>query len=119
MKRYYILFVLVFAACSASQFTYYTSSNEEPPWRITVEKNPWESFACIINDSTVIEGSFPLVGFSYDSFEKDGEYGGRMIKMSGFRKTHETFDANGSKTTTNTYQIRIFIDNEEIAVFNF
>src|SRR3990170_1273820 len=116
MKRYYLLVVITFAACSASQFTYYKASEEEPPWRITVEKNPMESFACIINDSSIVEGSFSLFFYGYDSFEKDGMYGGKMIKMSGFRIANESIDANGVKTTTYAYQIRLFIDKEEIAI---
>ena len=58
MKGFIIIIVLTLAACSASQFTYYKASEEEPPWRIIVEKNQMESFACIINDSTIVEGSF-------------------------------------------------------------
>ena len=119
MKQYYILIVLILAACSASQFTYYKPSEDEQAWRISVEKGTWENFICSINDSVVIDESFPLIGFNYNSFEKDGTYRDRNIKMSGFRIANESVDANGVKTTTYAYQIRLFIDKEEIAIFAF
>ena len=118
MKLNFFLLFLV-AACSTSQFTYYTAYENEEPWRITVEKNPWESFSCIINDSTVIEESFPVIGISYDTFEKDAVYDGKDIKFSGFRTIHFDTNTDGSTKTTSTYQLRVFINKEEIAIFDF
>ena len=117
--KYFILSIFVIISCSTSQFTYYTAYEDEEPWRITVEKDPWESFSCIINDSTVIEESFPVIGISYDTFEKDALYDGKNIKLSGFRTTHFETNPDGSTKTTSTYQIRVFIEKEEVAIFNF
>ncbi|HLG33035.1 MAG TPA: hypothetical protein VI362_08320 [Ignavibacteriaceae bacterium] len=119
MKPLLFLIIILLAGCSTSQFTYYSTSEEEEPWRISVEKNPWESFACVINDSTVIEETFPVFGFTYDTFEKDGMYEGKNIKMSGFRITHFDTNPDGSTKTINIYQIRVFINREEIAIFDF
>ena len=119
MKRYLLVTFFVVAACSTSQFTYYTAYEDEEPWRITVESHPIETFECFINDSSVIKGNFTAFIGGYDSFEKDAPYEGKMVKMSGFRIANESTDANGVKTTTYAYQIRIFIDKEEIAIFNF
>jgi len=119
MKRYLFVTFFVVAGCSTSQFTYYAAYEDEEPWRITIEKNPMESFACIINDSTIVEASFSPFLYSYDSFEKDGIYEGMMIKMSGFRTTYTNPNPDGTTSTTTAYQIRIFIDLEQIAIFNF
>jgi len=119
MKQYYILIVLILAACSASQFTYYKPSEDEQAWRISVEKGTWENFICSINDSVVIDESFPLIGFNYNSFEKDGTYRDRNIKMSGFRTTYTDTDSDGKTSTTHAYQIRVFIDEEEVGYFAF
>jgi hypothetical protein len=110
---------IILYGCSTSQFTYYTAYENEEPWRITVEKNPWENFACVINDSTILEGSFPVFGFTYDNFEENATYDGKDIKMSGFRTTYFDTNPDGSTKTINIYQIRVFIDREEIAIFDF
>jgi len=119
MKLKFFLFFVFIAACSTSQFTYYTAYENEEPWRITVENHPVETFECLVNDSLVVKGSFTAFWGGYDSFENNGIYDRKMIKMSGFRKENESVDANGVKTTSYAYQIRIFIDKEEIAIFNF
>jgi len=116
MKYIILLTILVFAACSSSQFTLYKPSEDEPAWRISVEKDAWEKFVCSIDDSAVVEESF---SFLRSNFEKDGSYGGKNIKMSGFRITNSNTDSDGNVSFTNTYQIRIFIDEEEVGYFAF
>ena len=98
-------------ACSATQFTFYGPSESEPAWRITVVKDSANNFVCSINDSEVVEESFSLFA---NSFEKDGSYQGKKVKMSGFRTFH-----TGIGFSITTYQIRVFIDEREIGKFDF
>ena len=99
-------------ACSATQFTFYGPSESEPTWRITVVKEPFsENFVCSINGSEVVEESF---AFFANSFEKDGSYQGKKVKMSGFRTYY-----GGIGFSTTIYQIRVFVDNRQIGKFDF
>ena len=99
-------------ACSATQFTFYGPSEGEPGWRVTVVKEPLsENFVCSINGSEVVKESFSLFA---NSFEKDGSYQGKKVKMSGFRTFH-----TGIGFSITTYQIRVFIDEREIGKFDF
>ena len=99
-------------ACSATQFTFYGPSESEPSWRVTVVKEALsENFVCSINGSEVVEESFRLFA---NSFEKDGSYQGKKVKMSGFRTYHTSI---GFSTTT--YQIRVFVDEIEVGKFDF
>ena len=99
-------------ACSATQFTFYGPSESEPSWRVTVVKEALsENFICSINGSEVVEESFSLFA---NSFEKDGSYQGKIVKMSGFRTYH-----GGVGYSTTMYQIRVFIDEKEIGKFDF
>lgn len=114
---------LIPAACSSSQFTLYKPSDDEPAWRVSVEQKvefPSPRFFCVVNDSTVIEGLFELFT---NSFEKDGIYRERPVKMSGFRTSHTTLRSTGStmevESGSVTYQVRVFINEEEVGIFDF
>jgi len=116
-QRVWLFVVLFLASCSSSQFTLYKTSESEPAWRISVEKKAISgNFVCTINDTVVVEESFGL--FS-NSFEKDGQFQGKAVKMNGFKKSHTTHDSKGNSTTEESYQIRVFIDGKEVAKFDF
>jgi hypothetical protein len=117
MKFLYILICCLLVGCSASQFTYYKPSDIEPKWRINVEKRGISNeFVCTINDSIVVRDNF---GFLNNNFEKDGMYQGKRIKMSGYSKSFSTTGPNGQGATNTTYQIRVFVDEKEVASFSF
>ncbi|MGD0591719.1 MAG: hypothetical protein ABSA44_13125 [Bacteroidota bacterium] len=117
MKRLFILFALLLAACSSSQFTLYKPTENDPGWRVAVSKKPiTNNFVCTINDSIVVEESFGL--FS-NNFEKDGQYHGKKIKMSGYRTAYTKTGYDGKPAIDYTYQVRIFIDEKEITKFDY
>lgn len=117
MSRTLVLLALLLAACASSQVILYKPSESEAAWRITVTKKPLSTiFECVINDSSVVSEPFAL--FS-NNLEKDGIYGGKKIKMLGFRETHVSVGASAQVSSSSTYQIRIFIDEKEVGKFDF
>ena len=111
------LLVLVIASCSTSQFTLYKPIEDEASWRVSVVKKAIANkFVCTINDSVVVEESF---GFFSSTFEKDGHFQGKSVKMSGFKKISTVHGSNGATDTEESYQIRVFIDGKEVSKFDF
>ena len=39
--------------------------------------------------------------------------------MSGFKKAHKVYKGKGDSTTEESYQIRVFIEGEEVEKFDF
>jgi hypothetical protein len=108
---------LMLTGCASTQFTLYKPSEDEPSWRITVVKEAiGEKFVCSIDDTVVIEANFALFK---NSFEMDGTHLGKPVKMSGYRKTQVSAGSDGNVDTNHTYQIRVFIDEEEVGKFVF
>lgn len=121
MKRFAVrilpLIVLFLASCSTSQFTLYKPTEGEASWRVSVDKKAiTNKFVCTINDSVVVEESF---GFFSNTFEKDGQFQGKSVKMSGFKKVSTVHGSNGATETEESYQIRVFIDGKEVSKFDF
>ena len=123
MKLNYIkysvfLFLLAMTGCSSSQSTMYKPSDGGTGWKINVTKKAAieDEFICTINDSVVISESFPFIG---DNMQKSGTYRGKKVMMNGFRKTNSSTDSNGKVTTTETFQIRVFIDDALVDKFDF
>ncbi len=107
----------VLIGCAASQFTLYRPSEDEPAWRITVVKQPIiDQFVCSIDDSEVVVGSF---GIFNDNFEVDGIYQGKSVKLAGYRASRFTTGSEGQTNVSYSYQIRVFIDENEVGVFEF
>ena len=75
-----------------------------------------EEFICKINGTTVMSDSFPLIG---DNFEKTGTYKGKKVVMNGFRNTAATVGADGKVQNKDTFQIRVFIDDQLVDKFDF
>lgn len=110
---------LIVCSCSSSQMSMYKPSDNSPGWRVDVTKKaalPTDEFICKINDSTVMSATFPMIG---DSFEKQGTYRGKKVVMSGYRTSTDTRDANGNVTSSDKYQIRVFIDDKLVDKFDF
>lgn len=118
MKRLYCFLLLFSLGCStAYQFTYYKPAENEPRWRITVEKTGIENkFICLINDLPVVVATFD---FFDDNFEKDGTYHGRAIKMSGYSRSYSAIGPTGDSISNTMYHIRVFVDETEAATFSF
>lgn len=108
----------VLYACSSTQMSMYKPSDNSPGWRVDVTKKGGipDEFICKINDSTVMSSSFPMIG---DSFEKNGTYRGKKVVMSGYRTSEEKRDVNGNVTSSDKYQIRVFIDDKLVDKFDF
>ncbi|MFC1746802.1 hypothetical protein ACFLZR_00520 [Candidatus Neomarinimicrobiota bacterium] len=108
---------IMFMACAATQFTLYKPSESEAAWRVTVTKQPiTDLFVCSINDSVVVEGSF---GIFSDNFEEDGSYRNRSVKLAGYRAAQIGTGSEGQTSISYTYQIRVFINESDIGVFEF
>ncbi|MEO6694799.1 MAG: hypothetical protein ABIY50_11940 [Ignavibacteria bacterium] len=113
-----LLFAIAIAGCSSSQSTMYKPGDGGTGWKINVTKKAslGDEFVCTINDSVVISESFPLFG---DNMEKSGRYRGKKVMMNGFRKTNTSTDSNGKITTSDTFQIRVFIEDAFVDKFDF
>lgn len=113
-----LLSLLIIAGCTTTQSTVYKPDDNGKAWKVNVTKkdNFTEEFICTINDSVVLKASFPLIG---DNIEKTGTYRGKKVMMNGFKNTTTTTDSNGKVTTTDKYQIRVFIDDKLIDKFDF
>jgi len=123
MKYNYInylifLFAIIVIGCSSTQSTEYNPGDGQNGWKVNVTKKAGftDEFICTINDSTVISASFSLLG---DNFEKSGTYRGKKVTMNGYKSSASTTDSNGKITSTDKYQIRVFIDSKLIDKFDF
>jgi hypothetical protein len=119
MKHLFFFLVLLSTGCFASsyQFTYYRPAENEPAWRIKVEKKAFDdTFICTINGSLVVIGDFAIFK---KSFTKDGIYRGRIVTMSGYSKSYCVVESDGGTAQNTAYHIRIFIDETEAAIFDF
>lgn len=114
----FIISLMILASCTSTQSTVYKPDDGGKGWKINVTKkdNFTEEFICTINDSVVIKESFPLIG---DNIEKSGTYRGKKVLMNGFKNSTTTTDSNGKVTTTDKYQIRVFIDDKLVDKFDF
>jgi hypothetical protein len=116
-KRTLIVVVFFLASCSSSQLTFYQPTGSDASLKVTVDKNSiTNNFICKINDTEVAEESF---GFFSNSFEKDGQYHGKKVIMSGYKKAHTVYKGKGESTTEDSYLIKIFIDGKEAGKFDF
>ena len=118
LKYYILLFVGLIIGCSSTQSSIYKPEDGGTGWKINVIKKAAinDEFICTINDSTVVRGSFPLIG---DNFEKSGHYRGKKVMMNGYRKSNTTTDGTGKVQTNDSYQIRVFIDDKQVDKFDF
>ena len=118
MKKLIIIaFVIILYACSSSQFTMYKADNDSSAWKVKVTKKPVvDAFTCTINDSVVVEDSF---GLFESNFEKDGTYNGKKVKMSGHKTDNSIIINNGTIIIDCKYQVRVFIDEQEVTKFDF
>ena len=121
LKYKIFIFLLVIAGCftagcSSTQTTMYKDGDDS--WKVNVIKKPGltDEFVCTINGTTVISESFPLIG---DNISKSGEYKGKKVLMNGFRTSSTQKDANGNMTSSDSYQIRVFINDTLIDKFDF
>jgi len=112
------LFLLFIISCSSSQSTMYKPADGGTGWKVNVIKKAslGDEFVCTINDSVVISESFPFIG---DNMQKSGQYRGKKVMMNGYRKTTTTTDSSGKVSTSETFQIRVFIDDALIDKFDF
>lgn len=112
------LLLLVMIGCSSSQSTMYKPSDGGTGWKVNVTKKAalGDEFVCTINDSVVISESFPFIG---DNMQKSGTYRGKKVMMNGYRKTTTTTDSNGKISSSDSFQIRVFIDDALIDKFDF
>jgi len=112
------LFLLIIIGCSSSQSTMYKPSDGGTGWKVNVIKKAAisDEFVCTINDSVVVSESFPFIG---DNMQKSGTYRGKKVMMNGYRKTTTTTDSSGKISTSETFQIRVFIDDALIDKFDF
>ena len=116
-KRSLPFVALFLVSCSSSQFTFYKPDRNDAAWKAIVEQKAIPTnFVCKINDTVVVEESF---GFFSNSFEKDGQFHGKTVIMSGFKKAHTVYKGKGDSTTEESYQIRVFIEGEEVEKFDF
>lgn len=115
-----VLFIVCcfYFSCSSTQSSYYTPSDGGTGWKVNVIKKDGitDEFICKINDSTIMSSTFPMIG---DSFEKSGQYRGRKVIMNGYRNSKTTTDSEGKVSNTDTYQIRVFIDDKLVDKFDF
>jgi len=114
----FLLISVLLVSCSTTQSSMYKPSDDGPGWKVNVTKKASlnEEFVCTINDSAVVTGSFPFIG---DNFEKSGTYRGKKVIMNGFRNSTSTTGSDGTVTSKDTYQIRVFIDDKLIDKFDF
>jgi hypothetical protein len=107
-----ILFALVLAGCTSSQFaTYRPAGSTEPSWQINVfhTSGVTQNFKVVINDSTVIDDN---ANFFSGEAEAKSTYRGKEIKLlvtysHGFLGIGEKFTA------------LVFISNELAGKFEF
>ncbi|MBS1516516.1 MAG: hypothetical protein JSS91_00335 [Bacteroidetes bacterium] len=114
-----LLITLIFmTGCSSSQSTMYKPGDGEEGWKIDVTKKDGltEEFICKINGTNVMSASFPFLG---DNFEKTAKYKGKKVVMNGYKSTGTTVGADGKVQNKNTFQIRVFIDDQLVDKFDF
>ncbi|HMS34965.1 MAG TPA: hypothetical protein PKC91_12860 [Ignavibacteria bacterium] len=123
MKRYiyrysFFFLLLIAVGCSSTQSSMYKPSDGGSGWKVNVVKKAGitDEFVLVINDSTVISDTFPLIG---DNFEKKGTYRGKSVMMNGYRKSTNTTDSDGKVQSSDSYQIRVFIDDKQVDKFDF
>jgi len=123
MKRFiyrnsFFLLLLFITGCSSTQSSMYKPSDGGSGWKVNVVKKAGitDEFVLVINDSTVISDTFPLIG---DNFEKKGTYRGKSVMMNGYRKSTNTTDSDGKVQSNDSYQIRVFIDDKQVDKFDF
>ncbi|HMS64036.1 MAG TPA: hypothetical protein PKD83_02145 [Ignavibacteria bacterium] len=116
IKCFIMILFLSISGCSSTQSTVYKEGDET--WKVNVVKKAAlnEEFICTINGTEVLKDSFPLIG---DNFQKSGSYKGKKIMMNGYRTSSTSKDVNGNVQSTDTYQIRVFIDDKLIDKFDF
>ena len=116
LKYKILIFLLFIAGCSSTQTTMYKDGDQS--WQVNVIKKPGltDEFVCTINGTTVLSESFPMIG---DNISKSGEYKGKKVLMNGFRTSSTQKDANGTVTSHDSYQIRVFINDTLIDKFDF
>ncbi|MCY7362665.1 MAG: hypothetical protein LH629_11470 [Ignavibacteria bacterium] len=119
-KYQFILFIvfLFISGCSSTQSSIYKPKNGGDAWQVNVVKKAGltDEFVCTIDGTEVIKDSFPMIG---DNFTKTGEYKGKKVQMNGFRTSNTIKDANGNIVSNDTYQIRVFIDDNLVDKFDF
>ncbi len=121
-KYIYLLFlsstIVWLSGCSSTQSSVYKPDDGGTGWKVNVTKKAAisDEFICTINDSVIVSASFPLIG---DNFEKTGKYRGKKVMMNGFRKSSSTTSSDGKVTTSDSYQIRVFIDDKQVDKFDF
>ena len=114
----FFLLLLFVIGCTSTQSSMYKPSDGGSGWKVNVVKKAGitDEFVLVINDSTVISDTFPLIG---DNFEKKGTYRGKSVMMNGYRKSTTTTDPNGTTKSNDSYQIRVFIDDKQVDKFDF
>jgi hypothetical protein len=114
----FFLLLLFVIGCSSTQSSMYKPSDGGSGWKVNVVKKAGitDEFVLVINDSTVISDTFPLIG---DNFEKKGTYRGKQVMMNGYRKSTNTTDSDGKVQSSDSYQIRVFIDDKQVDKFDF
>ena len=115
MRYIYLLLFLTLSGCysTISQYSYYKPQANET-WKVDVEKVDGfkTKFVCRIDGDLVVEGSFPSLE---QQFLVDSMYQDKPVQMSGFKKYIDT----GKPWNESLYQIRVFIDHDEVTVFTF
>lgn len=116
--KLFFLLLLFVIGCTSTQSSMYKPSDGGSGWKVNVVKKAGitDEFVLVINDSTVISDTFPLIG---DNFEKKGTYRGKSVMMNGYRKSTTTTDPNGTTKSNDSYQIRVFIDDKQVDKFDF
>ena len=117
-RNSFFLLLLFITGCSSTQSSMYKPSDGGSGWKVNVVKKAGitDEFVLVINDSTVISDTFPLIG---DNFEKKGTYRGKSVMMNGYRKSTNTTDSDGKVQSNDSYQIRVFIDDKQVDKFDF
>ncbi|MFZ1320424.1 MAG: hypothetical protein WAT71_02595 [Ignavibacteria bacterium] len=110
--------LLISAGCSSSQSSMYKPGDGEDGWKVDVVKKDGlsEEFICKINGTTVMSDSFPFIG---DNFEKTGTYKGKKVLMNGYKNSSTVTGADGKTQNKDTFQIRVFIDDQLVDKFDF
>lgn len=119
LQKLIVLSVLLLSAgCSSTQSSMYKPGDGESGWKVDVVKKDGltEEFICKINGTTVMSSSFPLIG---DNFEKSGKYKGKNVLMNGYKNSTTTVGADGKTQNKDTFQIRVFIDDQLVDKFDF
>lgn len=113
-----LILVLVVAGCSSTQSSMYKPDDGSSGWQVDVIKKAGitDEFVCTINGTQVISSSFPMIG---DNFEKKGEYKGKKVMMNGYRSSTSKTESDGTVKSTDSYQIRVFIDDKLVDKFDF